>query len=418
MIKFGTDGIRAVVGRKFSEKECFRCGTAFKNKVILIGRDTRASGERLKNAFICGVESVGGKVLDIGVCSTPGVAYLTIKNNCDFGVVISASHNGYKYNGIKIFNSIGEKISSTQERRIEKFLNRTDVSAFVCKNRATKLDLLPYINFLCGDMRKINKTVVLDCANGAVSEIAPKVFSSVGCKVYSMSHTPNGRNINLRCGATCITRLRKTVVNLQADLGFAFDGDGDRVIAVDKTGNVFDGDKIIYILAKNTLKKGEKVVGTIYSNEALSLALKKLGIKFFRANVGDKNVRKVMKTKQCVLGGEPAGHIILNKYLPTGDGLLTSIILTKICAINKARLSDFVDYKPFYQAKANLFYNEDFDLAKVKLCVSKIKRGLAGKVRIVVRKSGTEPCVRVLVESASKTLAQKTLENIKQNLTI
>ena len=406
MLRFGTDGIRGIVGVDFSERDIFQCGAALKKSQVIVGCDTRFSSPQLKKAFCDGVMASNGSVIDVGVCPTPMVAYLTRKLHADFGAMITASHNAIQYNGIKLFNFFGEKISRGKERQIERSKERV----YKASTMSFPVDMSSvYINFLtsCVNQRFKRLSVVLDCANGAMSKFAPQAFALLGADVFTLNSTPNGRNINYRCGSTHIIEVQKITQEIGADLGFAFDGDVDRVIAVDKHGRIYDGDVLMYIYATQTLKPGDMVVGTKLTNLAIEQALIRHKIALIRANVGDKYVANIMKKHHLRVGGEQSGHILLREYLPTGDGLLTALKIAEICVKNKRCLADFIDFEAYHQAKANInvenfervLSNKEF-IRTIKTFRRKLFDG-----RIVVRKSGTEPVIRVMVEAKGKKTA-------------
>ena len=404
MIKFGTDGIRGKVNLDFTERDAFLCGEALKDQNIIIGCDTRFSSEKLKFAFSMGCKLSGSRIYDLGIAPTAMVAYLTKKMQFDFGVVITASHNPYIYNGIKFFDKNGEKISSRVEKRIEGYVNSSRLANYGYYS-PEKLELVDdYATFLINSIPRIKKKkVVLDCANGALYNIASYVFGRLGMEVILINCCPNGENINLRCGATCLTGVRKIVIETRADIGFAFDGDGDRVVAVDRSGRIYNGDLILYVLAKHF--GIQTVVGTKLTNIGVERALQNQGGKLIRANIGDKFVNEMLKKHNLTLGGEPAGHIVLRDYLSTGDGLLSALKILE--ATQCCDLADYIDFKP-YPSKLGNIYASDTKLIIQNEKFCHLKQKLRRKLidgRILVRPSGTESCVRILVEDRDSKVA-------------
>jgi len=418
---FGTDGIRGVANEQLTPDIAMRCGNALARlgaKKVLIGRDTRRSGDMLVCSFASGCMSAGADVVDAGMLPTPGVAYLTKKTGCDFGVVVSASHNPPQYNGIKIFDSDGTKICDEAERQIEEYM----ASALFCSPQKTgRLKRIDgagdYCDFLvsCGD-RLDGLKVVLDCSNGAVSQTAKKVFESLGAKVTVFFDNTQGDDINVGCGSQCPDFLVGQTVRHNADLGFCFDGDGDRVIAIDEKGHIVDGDRILYIFAHNYKDKGDKykvVVGTAYTNEGIKQTLKKQGISLLRADVGDKHVGSLMRAKGAWLGGEQSGHIILRDFLPTGDGVLVAVRLALLA--KEKRLSQLADVFIYPQTLADVEVKDKMLVVnneRLQNTVFEKSKDLDG--RILLRASGTEPKIRILVECRQKEKADLTAKKIAQ----
>lgn len=415
-IHFGTDGIRGKFGEDLTIDIAYKCGNSL-NGNLIIGRDTRQSGIEIVKAFTKGALDAGCNVTEIGVCTTPCVAYLTLNKNFDYGIMITASHNPAEYNGIKIFSGKGLKLSQDIEKSIENHINNAQVNLYntgIYNKAPTLLD--EYVNFIKSTAKTNfnNIKVVLDCANGASYDIAPKVFKSLGAEVVAISCTPDGTNINLNCGSLHPDNLVDAVLKNKANFGFAFDGDADRILAVDEEGNILDGDKLMYFFAKYYLAEGKltnkQVVGTVMSNLGVEKALNNMGISLVRTNVGDKYVSEALINNNLLIGAEQSGHIILYDIFPTGDGVLNAIQVVNACVQSNKKLSQFIDYKPYKQTTINVFVKDkDAIMQKTELTkqVSTQNNKIAGQGRILVRKSGTEPCIRVMVESASQDICNK-----------
>lgn len=415
-IHFGTDGIRGKFGEDLTIDIAYKCGNSL-NGNLIIGRDTRQSGIEIVKAFTKGALDAGCNVTEIGVCTTPCVAYLTLNKSFDYGIMITASHNPAEYNGIKIFSGKGLKLSQDIEKSIENHINNAQVNLYntgIYNKAPTLLD--EYVNFIKSTAKTNfnNIKVVLDCANGASYDIAPKVFKSLGAEVVAISCTPDGTNINLNCGSLHPDNLVDAVLKNKANFGFAFDGDADRILAVDEEGNILDGDKLMYFFAKYYLAEGKltnkQVVGTVMSNLGVEKALNNIGISLVRTNVGDKYVSEALINNNLLIGAEQSGHIILYDIFPTGDGVLNAIQVVNACVQSNKKLSQFIDYKPYKQTTINVFVKDkDAIMQKTELTkqVSMQNNKIAGQGRILVRKSGTEPCIRVMVESVSQDVCNK-----------
>ena len=435
---FGTDGIRGVANKEPMIAEVvFHIGRAgaylFKDEIdpkILIGRDTRISGDMLEAALIARICSMGVDVLRVGITPTPAVAYLARVYNANCGIVISASHNPFQYNGIKYIRRDGFKFSDLEEEEIERiyFKNYTKDEWPTEKNIGRVKDLSEatekYIDYIkttipSGFNLKGYK-IVLDCANGASFIITPQVFTELGAKIITINNKPNGVNINFECGSTRPDSLRKEVLNQQANLGLSYDGDADRVIAVDEKGNIVDGDQIMAIYALNLIKKGQllnnTIVTTLMSNIGLDRVIKKAGGKVIRTNIGDRYVLEMMKKIKAVLGGEQSGHIIFLQYGTTGDGLLTSLQLLKVLQEEEKSLSNLASVMEKYpQIILNFKVKEKEEFFKniyIEKNIKEIEKKFKGEGRIFVRPSGTEPLIRILLEGESR----EELEEISQNL--
>ena len=423
---FGTDGIRCRVNQEpMTADTCLKIAKAAgyilsnksqkKNRVI-ISKDTRLSGYQYEPLITSGFVSMGIEVILVGPLPTSALPILIRSLRADMGVMITASHNTYEYNGLKFFDSAGDKISKVIEKKIENIISDKKQYDRIStldheSGKAFRLEDAQgrYSEYLKStinkrdDLRKFK--VVLDCGNGATYNIAPTLFWEIGCDVTSINNQPDGRNINKECGAVDTRELSKKVLDIKADIGFAFDGDGDRIIAVDEKGQQIDGDKIIALFAKHYLKSKQLdkkvIVATVMSNLGLENYLKKLGIKLVRTNVGDFNVIREMKKNSYVLGGEQSGHIILGNYLNTGDGILAAVKIIEIISSEKTKASKiFSLYDQYPQIKTNLPIKKKPNGFFDKTLNNIVKENQANnpKIRYLVRKSGTEPLIRILVE--------------------
>lgn len=412
-IYFGTDGLRGVVNEDLSFDIAYKCGNALatvkERPTILIGRDTRVSGEYLTLGLAGGAMSGGGRVIDLGIIPTSGVAYLTRELHADFGVMISASHNPKEYNGIKVFDCSGYKLSDKDEEGLERCFIHHKVNDFPKIGRFSSDGKLykKYESFLVGASERSlsGLSVVLDSANGAAARIAPAVFRRLGASVVASSSSLDGLKINEGCGALYPEALARGVKRYRADVGFAFDGDADRLMAVSKSGRVFDGDMIIYMLAKylksRGLLKSDTAVGTSHTNMAIERALEKEGIKFIRTDIGDKYVLRALNEKGLSLGGEQSGHIILKDLHTTGDGILTAIAVSNMLGDTGKTLDELFDLTLFPQTNLNVTVSDKFKIMnsiELSHAVSHVQGELEGSGRVMVRASGTEPKIRVMVE--------------------
>ena len=426
---FGTDGVRGIANLELTPELAFNLGKAGtrvlskegQRPVVVIGKDTRISGDMLEDAIAAGIMAMGGNVIKVGILPTPAVAYLVKRYHADAGIVISASHNPFEYNGIKFFNGEGFKLDDAIEDEIEDLILRDiDSGARVSGDKLGKClaadqDALDkYVDFLIttvqGDFAGLK--VVLDCANGAAYQAAEKVFRKLRAEVHVIHHDPNGMNINEQCGSTHPEKLQDMVVKLQADCGMAFDGDADRLIGVDNRGRLVDGDKLIYICAKAMHKKKElknnMVTTTVMSNIGFRKAIEKLECGFDVANVGDRYVLEKMLQTGCVIGGEQSGHIIFLNHTTTGDGILSAIqVLQSVRDLDSTlgALADEVTIYPQVLRNAKvknenkLKYIEDPIIQRE---IDKLERKVAGEGRILIRPSGTEPLVRVMIEGKNQ----------------
>ncbi|MBE7087487.1 MAG: phosphoglucosamine mutase [Clostridiales bacterium] len=416
---FGTDGIRGLVNEELSVDTAKKIGNALtiikKRPTVIIGCDTRVSGDLLMLGVALGVVCGGGKVVYIGVCPTAGIAYITKNVGADFGVVISASHNSGEYNGIKIFNSEGYKLSDRQEEQVERLFIRENVCEyphFGCFKQDFSL-IDNYVNYLfdCVDINLDNLKVVIDGAFGASFFIAPLILKRLGCEVVELNCVNNGEKINDKCGAVNVDALVKAVLSNLADVGFAYDGDSDRVIAVAENGEVVDGDRILYILSRifyeKGLLRGNAVVGTSNTNFAVEDGLKKQGINLIRADIGDKYVLRKMIENDIVLGGEQSGHVIIKDIATTGDGILTSLLLLSAMKGKDVKLSNLYPLKLCPQENVSITVKDKLRIInseKLSNTLKDINIKIGSLGRVLVRASGTEPKIRIMVESVDKNL--------------
>jgi phosphoglucosamine mutase len=382
----------------------------------VIGKDTRISGDMLQSALVSGICSVGGSAYLAGTLPTPAVALLTSSANADAGIVISASHNPFYDNGIKLFNRDGYKLSEAMELEIEKIIFNHPFES-VCESvqelgnvQVIKDAKERYLDFLkrClpASLSFSGMRIVIDCANGAASQIAPQLFCDLGAHVYALSNTPNGININDDCGSQFTKNLKKTVIKTSAHIGLAFDGDADRLIAVDENGSEITGDQILAVCAHYLKQKGKlknnRVVSTVMSNMGFISALKRLGIRYSATNVGDRHVLEKMVTTGAVVGGEDSGHMIFLDHHTTGDGLLAAIKLLEAIVQQGKPLSALAKIMTvFPQVLLGVEVGHKPDLAKEKeICevIASVERSLGADGRVLVRYSGTQPICRVMVE--------------------
>lgn len=423
---FGTDGVRGVANSELTPELAFKLGKAGahvlsesnKSKpVVLIGKDTRISGDMLEDALSAGILAVGGNVIKVGVLPTPAVAYLVRHYNADVGVVISASHNPFEYNGIKFFNGDGFKLDDDIEDQIEDIIIRnTDVNSHITGDKLGRcLDadedaLEHYAKYLTEtvDCDLTGKKIVLDCANGAAYKVAEMVYKMLGADITVIGNKPDGLNINQACGSTHPEKLQAEVVRQGAFIGLAYDGDADRLIAVDELGRIIDGDKLICICAKMLKDSGElkddKVTATVMSNIGFHKYLENLGCSVDVTAVGDRYVLERMLETGCVIGGEQSGHIIFRNHSTTGDGILSSLQLVKaVLASGKkaSELSDEIEIYPQVLKNAKVKnenknkYKNDPEIVEA---IAKVEAEMEGSGRVLIRPSGTEPLVRVMIE--------------------
>lgn len=431
---FGTDGIRRIANTELTPELVYKVAKAgayvlakHSNHAptILIGRDTRISGTLIESAMTAGFLSYGANVKLIGVIPTPGVAYLTKKLKADASVVISASHNTYDFNGIKYFSNKGMKIPDSLEEEIEEVLDSGKIEELTAPSNKigvseVREDLLDeYLYFFrknfedkFENLNKENFVVAIDTANGATSVIADKVYTALGIKHYIINNTPNGLNINADCGSTHLDMLKKFVVANKCNIGIAYDGDGDRCLCIDENGNEIDGDIIMAILAKHLKEQGKlkdnTLVATVMSNLGLKKFCENNKIKFMQTKVGDRYVLEKLLKEGYNLGGEQSGHIIFLDYNPTGDGILTSLMLVSCILEQQSKLSKLAEIIKIYpqvliNAKVTNEKKYDFDKDEViKKEIEKLEKEFSGNGRVLIRASGTEPLVRVMIEGENQ----------------
>ena len=435
---FGTDGIRGTVNQGNINGNMFfkfglAAGTYFKNQkknkqIAIIAKDTRLSGYTLEPALVSGLASAGMYVFTLGPLPTNGLAMLTKSMKANMGIMITASHNPYYDNGLKLFGPDGLKLSDRIEKKIESLIDKkigTQLSKPRILGRVKRLENAneEYIKILKKNLpRKFSlkgSKIVIDCANGAGYKSGPKLLKSLGAKVIAIGVKPNGLNINERCGSTFPKKIQLAVKKYKAHLGISLDGDADRVIMCDEKGNIINGDQIIAALAqrwknKRTLKGG--VIGTLMSNHGLENFFIKNKIKFLRANVGDRYVKEKMKKNNFNLGGEQSGHIILGKFATTGDGLMVALeILFSLRKGEKA--SKFLNvFEEIPQILINVIVKDKniINNPKVKKTIKYVKNLIKGQGRMLIRKSGTEPKIRIMGESTNKILLEKCINMIKK----
>ena len=449
---FGTDGIRRIANSELTPELVYKvakAGAYVLSKhsdhvpTIFIGRDTRISGTLIEAAMTAGFLSYGANVKQLGVIPTPGVAYLTKRYKADASVVISASHNTYEFNGIKYFSNKGMKIPDDLEEEIEEIMESGKLEELTAVNEKigvaeNREDLLEeYVYFFrknfeedLENMNKENFVVAVDTANGATSAVANKVFTKLGINHIIINNKPNGININDKCGSTHLEGLQKFVVENKCNLGIAYDGDGDRCLAVNEKGEVIDGDIIMAIISNYLKSKGKlrnnTLVATVMSNLGLKKYAEKNDINFVQTKVGDRYVLEEMLENDYNLGGEQSGHIIMLDYNPTGDGILTSLMLIKIILENQlpvSKLCDIIQIYPQVLINAKVDANKKYDYDKdeeIQKEIQKLEKEFSGNGRVLIRPSGTEPLVRVMIEGEEqgyiKAKAEALAKLIEQKL--
>lgn len=431
---FGTDGIRGQVGEPpitpdFMLKLGWAAGRVLVDRfsgpnMILIGKDTRISGYMFESALQAGLINAGVDVGLLGPMPTPGIAYLTRTFQAQAGIVISASHNAYTDNGIKFFSGNGTKLPDDVELAIEEQLNQPMTTAErLGKARRIEDASGRYIEFCKGTMpwgfSLQGLQIVVDCANGATYHIAPSVFSELGAKVIPVATDPNGTNINRGCGSTKTDLLKEKVMELGADLGIAFDGDGDRVMFVDHRGEIVDGDELLYIIAdyQHRYSGGcDGVAGTLMSNFGLELGLKKIGVPFERAKVGDRYVIEKMRQNGWTLGGESSGHIVCSNVTTTGDGIISALqVLLALTTMGEPLNKIKKGMHKMPQTMINVHRSRQIDLdqdSTIQAAVASVEDKLAGTGRVLLRPSGTEPVVRVMVEGEDKAKVKELCQEL------
>ncbi|MDY3006105.1 phosphoglucosamine mutase [Anaerococcus porci] len=434
---FGTDGFRGNANKDLSLYHAIKIGRFLgdyfnknnngKGKIV-IGKDTRRSSYMFEDALSCGITSSGSDAYLLHVTTTPSVSYIVRSEDFDCGVMITASHNPYNDNGIKIINSNGEKIDDEFLEKLEAYIDSDikDIDLKTGEDIGRTQDYIGgrnrYIAYLIQTVTKSfkGKKVGLDCANGAASSIVKSVYDALGADTYVINNKPNGFNINVDCGSTHIEVLQKFVKENKLDCGFAFDGDADRCIAIDENGDVMDGDVILYICGKYMKDEGalesNTVVTTIMSNIGLYKAFDKIGINYSKTAVGDKYVHLEMSEHGYELGGEQSGHIIFSKYANTGDGILTSLRLMEVMIDSKSTFSKLRrDLKIYPQMLKNIRVKDKKSVlsnSKIKNIIEKESENLKDSGRILVRESGTEPLIRVMAEAETKEIAEQSVDRV------
>ena len=441
---FGTDGVRGVANSELTSSLAYRLGRAGAyilskdnaRPVFIIGKDTRLSGDMLEDALSAGILSVGGNVIKVGILPTPAIAYLVKAYGADAGVVISASHNPFEYNGIKFFKGDGFKLDDDIEDSIEDIIIRnTDISRDIVGDRIGKrLDadedaMETYAKFLESTIDVDIKGVklVLDCANGASYKVAEKVYNDLGADITVIGNSPDGKNINAGCGSTHPEKLQSEVVRRGAMLGLAYDGDADRLIAVDEKGRIIDGDKLICICAKMMADKGQLkddlVTATVMSNIGFHKYMEQMGCKVDVTGVGDRYVLEKMLETGCQIGGEQSGHIIFLNHTTTGDGILSSLMLVQAVLMSgkkPSELSDEIEIYPQVLKNARVKnenkkrYGSD---EGIQAEIKKIEEEMEGQGRVLIRPSGTEPLVRVMIEGQDTERITKLAEQLAMHIT-
>ena len=437
---FGTDGIRGRVNNSKINGEMFfkfglAAGTYFKNlkkkkQIAIIAKDTRLSGYTLEPALVSGLASAGMHVFTLGPLPTNGLAMLTKKMRANLGIMITASHNQFTDNGMKLFGPDGMKLSDKIEKKIEKIID-SNISSKLTKplnlGRVKRLEDANenYINILKSNFPNNfslkGLKIAIDCANGAAYKSAPKLLRSLGAKVFEVGTKPNGININYKCGSTHPEKIKSLTKKFKTDLGISLDGDADRIILTDEKANIVDGDKIIAVLAerwkrKKILRGG--VIGTLMSNYGLEKFFKEKKIKFLRSNVGDRYVKELMQNKKFNLGGEQSGHIILGNFATTGDGLLVALEILFSLRKGKKASELFSIFRPTPQALENISVKDKSIISskKCKFAIKKAEKIIFGKGRLLVRKSGTESKIRIMCESEDKILLNKCIKIVSKSL--
>jgi phosphoglucosamine mutase len=443
---FGTDGIRGKAGvAPLDESTVRRLGAALVTALrhgddpirFLVGRDTRESGEWIERELARGVRSQGGELISAGIVPTPAIAFLTPRKGFTAGVVISASHNPFEDNGIKVFSGAGEKFTEVLEQRVEASMaSEAALGWTVPPPLGPPVEVIDYRQeyiahlkeILPNDARTRGMKIAIDCANGATTTSAPKLFHDLGFEARCIGCEPDGRNINLKCGSTSPEQLARVVVDGGYRLGIAFDGDGDRAIFVDAAGHVVDGDAVMLMCAKQLQAegrlKGSAIVATVMSNIGLEIALREAGIELVRCPVGDKYVMEEMIRRDLSLGGEQSGHVIFSEYLFTGDGLATALNVLRTMMASGRELADLAsDLTQYPQVLVNIRVERKVDLStvpEVAAVMASIESRLAGQGRLLVRYSGTEPLLRVMLEGSNQAeitdWANEIVDAVKRNL--
>lgn len=431
---FGTDGFRGEANKELTVEHAFKIGRYLgwyygqdhKARVV-IGKDTRRSSYMFESALCAGLTASGADAYLLHVTSTPSVSYIARADDFDCGIMISASHNPYYDNGIKLINSQGEKMEESLLDSIEDYLDGRGELPYAFQDKIGRtVDYAAgrnrYIGYLISLATRSykNRKIGLDCANGSTWMMAKSIFDALGADTYVVGSRPDGLNINVDCGSTHIENLQSFVIENGLDVGFAFDGDADRCLAVDDKGNVVNGDHILYVCARYMQDRGSlgssKVVTTIMSNMGLYKALDRLGIGYEKTAVGDKYVAENMRRNGHLIGGEQSGHIIFGQFANTGDGLLTAIKIMEVICETKQPLSELASGMTMYPQKLKNVVvtdkDETLNCPEVKAAVSKVEADLGDEGRVVLRKSGTEPLLRVMVEAGSDSLCEEKVDEL------
>lgn len=438
-MKFGTDGVRGIAGVNLSAEVALRlamsAGIYFKKtsktKKILVGKDTRKSGYMLENAVVSGLTAVGYNVIQVGPMPTPAISFLTTNMRCDAGVMISASHNSFEDNGIKFFDFLGFKLDNKVEKEIENIYNSDDIIednlvSYGEIGSSKRIDdvvgrYIVHLKTVVGDRFATGIRIVLDCANGASYNVAPTIFNELDGEVFVINNTPNGLNINHKCGSTFPQDLQREVVNRRADIGFAFDGDSDRLVVVDEKGEVVEGDLLLaslgmYLKDRNELKNN-LLVTTIMSNYALDEYCKTEGLKVIRSDVGDKHVFKEIIKNDGNYGGEQSGHIIFFDNVKTGDGILSALmVLSLLIDSNKLASKILRPFKLYPQITESIIIKQKKDFKDINGLSSIIDELESDGLKSLIRYSGTEPKVRITIEGSSKKLIREYTEKLSNLL--
>ena len=427
---FGTDGIRGIANQDLTADIAYKCGNALtvlkKYPTVVIGRDTRQSGDMLALSVASGVTAGGGNVLDVGIMPTAAIAYLTKYFGASYGVVISASHNPPEYNGIKVFGSDGYKLLEDDEAAIEDCFTKGNYVTHPNLGKYKRIDYgsdiyVDYLRKTCPEGLNGLK-VVLDCCNGAAYQVAPQVFKELGADVRVYNSENTGLRINVGCGSLHPEGLTQKVVEKGCDVGFAFDGDSDRLLAVDENGNQINGDQIIYLVATNLLREGKLkeniAVGTHHTNMGIQKALEAKGIKLLRADIGDKYVMELMLKTGAVIGGEQSGHIIMTEFATTGDGILSAIQVARLLLAGK-KISECLDVNLYPQVNINVSVKDKIRVMnneELAEFINKCREEIKSIGRILVRASGTEPRIRVMVECEDLSIAERIANEIVEKV--
>lgn len=437
---FGTDGVRGIANVELTPHLAFKLGLAYgllskkedESIKFIVGQDTRISGDVLTNSLISGIQSAGISVINVGVIPTPAIPFLIRKYKADGGAMISASHNPFEFNGIKFFNEEGFKLTDEKEDTIQNLIENGFDGYTLCTHDKIGRNIYvtdaaeAYINFIVNttttDLTGLK--IGLDCGNGATFNLAEPIFNSLGATTHAINVNPDGCNINKNCGSTHLEQLKKLVLENNLDIGFAFDGDGDRCLAVDNKGNVINGDKILAIcgtdLQKEGLLKNNTIVGTVLSNMGFKKAMEKLNISVAQTNVGDRYVLEHMLNENLVLGGEESGHIIFLNHNTTGDGLLTAVQLSSVLKKSNKESWELNNiYSNFPQLMVNVnvpnqIKSSIINKEEIQSVIREEENKIRNSGRILVRVSGTEPLIRIMVEGEDNSSIENTASRIQK----